>query len=89
MKKAERLMQPVRQILLTEWDPLGVADIPECFDEYDYYARTVCRYLEDGTDEFKLTAYLAQVRAISMGLSHFDDERDQRVVRRLLALLER
>jgi hypothetical protein len=85
--KPERRMPSVPQILLTEWDLLGVAHIPECSNEYDRYARTVCRYLAEGVDEFKLRAYLAQVQTTSMGLSHLDAQRDHRVVRRLLALV--
>jgi hypothetical protein len=86
MAKGERLMQAVREVLLREWDPIGVADHPECSDEYDRYARAICRYLEEGIDEFRLTAYLSQVQTVGMGLSRVDDERDRLVARRLLSL---
>jgi hypothetical protein len=79
-------MEAVREILLHEWDPIGVAENPECRDEYDRYARTVCRYLREGVDAFKLGAYLAQVQAVAMGLSRVDEERDRAVVQRLMVL---
>jgi hypothetical protein len=82
-------MKPVREVLLREWDPIDVAHHPECFDEYDQYARTICRYLEEGIDEFKLAAYLAQVQTVGMGLSRVDEERNRLVARRLLALFAR
>ncbi|QEH34902.1 hypothetical protein OJF2_34470 [Aquisphaera giovannonii] len=86
MAGVKHLMEAVRQVLLREWDPIGVADNPACFDEYDRYARTICRYLEEGVDEFKLTAYLGQVQTVGMGLSRADAERDKLVARRLMAL---
>lgn len=86
MAKVRRLLNWVREILLREWDPLGVGENPHCFKEYDSYALTVCRHLIEGADKFKLAAYLGQVCAVGMGLSHTDSERDERVARRLLAL---
>jgi hypothetical protein len=29
MAKAEHLMEAVREVLLREWDPIGIADYPE------------------------------------------------------------
>jgi hypothetical protein len=91
MVKAERvklkqLMESVRAVLLSEWDPLGVADNPSCRDEYDRYVATACRLLREGADEHKLAAYLSQVQEVAMGLSRVDSERDRSVARRLLAL---
>ncbi len=86
MAKAERLMGGMRGVLLRDWDPLGVANDPKCSGEYDRYARTVCRYLEEGADEHKLSAYLSQVQAVGMGLLRVVEPRDTRIARRLLAL---
>lgn len=56
--------------------------------EYNRYARTICRYLKEGADEFRLMAYLAQVQTVSMGLSRADEERDKLIAKRLMALSE-
>jgi hypothetical protein len=32
------LIEWVDEILLQEWDPIGVRDIPQCADEYSSYA---------------------------------------------------
>jgi hypothetical protein len=85
MAKSERLMEAVREVLLREWDPIGVAHNPECFGEYDRYACTIGRLLEGGVDEFRLAAYLSQVQTVGMGLSRVDEERDTLIARRLLA----
>ena len=33
----QRLVEPVRRILMEDWDPIGVAGIPQAADEYDGY----------------------------------------------------
>jgi hypothetical protein len=86
MAEVERLFDEVREILLREWDPIGVAHNPECQDEYDRYARTICRYLEEGADEYRLAAYLTQTRAVAMGRGFVAPECDGAVARRLLSL---
>ncbi len=80
-------MDAVLDILFREWDPICVSHFPKCFDdEYDRYARAVCRYLEAGIDEFRLAAYLFQIRTVGMGLSRSELDRDKLIARRLLAL---
>jgi hypothetical protein len=87
MMKGDQLFSAVRKVLLEEWDPIGVAHYPKCSNEYDRYVRTICRFLVEGVDGFKLTAYLSQVRTVSMGLSLAYDGREKLVARRLLELL--
>jgi hypothetical protein len=84
--KIRRLMAAVGEVLLRDWDPLGVADISSCRDEYDRYAATVSRYLWEGADEYKVVSYLSQVQEVDMRLSHADAERDRLVAHSLLAL---
>ena len=33
--RAQRYHHAIREILLRDWDPVGVADVPEAQDEYD------------------------------------------------------
>ena len=41
----------LRCILMTAWDPIGVADAPEAWDEYDGYAEGVAHRLRDNNAE--------------------------------------
>lgn len=40
----------LRCILMTAWDPIGVGDAPEAWDEYDEYIAGVGRRLREGSD---------------------------------------
>ena len=57
----------VREILMREWDPIGVADIPEAADEYDSYVGEVYVMLMDrrATQE-QIAAYLYDIAANHM-----------------------
>jgi hypothetical protein len=59
----------VRQILLSVWDPIGVAGILEASDEYDSYVWSVCKLLDAHQDRRKLVDYLILVETTDMGLS--------------------
>ncbi len=84
--KTQRLFESVREVLFREWDPIGVNDKPLCQDEYDNYARTICRYLNDRADAYKIAHYLSQVQRTSIGMPNIDDDQNQRIARRLLEL---
>jgi hypothetical protein len=83
----DRLLLAVRAILFREWDPIGVNDNDLCGDEYDSYAPTICRWLREGVDEYKLAAHLSRIQRESMGMSVIDEELHRRVARRLLELV--
>jgi hypothetical protein len=57
----------VRRFLMTEWDPIGVAGIPEAADEYDAYVGVIGGMLRDRAGSVAI-AYLADVRSHRMGL---------------------
>ncbi|TWC77151.1 hypothetical protein FB593_11813 [Rhizobium sp. SJZ105] len=68
-RKADRAI--IRKTLLTEWDPIGVSDIPEAQDEYDAYADTVFGMLANQTASVDAIAqYLFRIATEHMGLSH-------------------
>ncbi|PYE93238.1 hypothetical protein C8J35_1157 [Rhizobium sp. PP-F2F-G38] len=43
--------------MLTEWDPIGVSDIPAAQDEYDAYADTVFGMLANQTASVEAIAH--------------------------------
>jgi hypothetical protein len=60
----------VREVLMREWDPIGVADIPEAADEYDGYVGAVYVMLMDQrASKEQIASYLFDVAANHMGLS--------------------
>jgi hypothetical protein len=59
----------LRALLMTLWDPIGVAGIPEAKDEYDNYLLQVAKRLRGGASDEELAGYLGDVRVGAMGLS--------------------
>src|ERR1700722_5917786 len=63
----------VRQILMENWDPIGVRDAPEASDEYDSYVSEVYVMLMDHrASETAISAYLYTTATEHMGLSSSD-----------------
>lgn len=65
------LTSSIREILLSEWDPIGVSNIPEAADEYDTYANIVMSMLlnQDASVE-DIARYLYKVATEQMALSY-------------------
>ena len=87
MAKSDLLLLGVQEVLFREWDPIGVHGEESCRSEYDSYAPTICRWLRDGVDEFKLANHLSQLQRVSMGLPILDEQLHRRVALRLLELV--
>jgi hypothetical protein len=66
----------VREVLMREWDPIWVRDVPEAQDEYDTYVGKVYVMLmgERATAE-SIAAYLFDVATVQMGSSNESVER--------------
>ena len=79
----------MREILLHEWDPIGVSDAAEAADEYDTYADeayVMLMYRDAGAAE--IAAYLLEIATGHMGLSYRAElgERCDKVAERLVFL---
>jgi len=63
----------LRCILMTAWDPLGVADAPEAWDEYDAHLGRVADMLRSIADrdaaEEAIAAYLRDVERDRQGMA--------------------
>ena len=59
----------VRVALLTEWDPIGIQEIPEAHDEYDSYAPDICELLMGNQTIDSVFDYLWQLETDHMGLT--------------------
>lgn len=58
----------LRQILMNEWDPIGVRGIPEAADEYDRYLGSIAKQLREGASQEEIGSYLTMVEEDWMGL---------------------
>ena len=66
-KETSRGIRPqIRAILMAEWDPIGVNDVPEAADEYDSYIGGVYELLEQGASEESIRVYLREIEVESM-----------------------
>lgn len=77
--------EAAHDILIREWDPIGVGDEPMAQDEYDAYIPGALRMVADGRDEQAISDYLQGIETESMGLSLTKGaaERNLRVAGRL------
>ena len=87
-RRFKNLFSRVTEILMRDWDPIGVSDQPEAQDEYDDYAMRICsRLLDPASTESEIAAYLAYVEAEwMMGLCGGDRGAIDRTASALLAL---
>ncbi|MGH6826425.1 hypothetical protein [Methyloceanibacter sp.] len=78
----------VGQVLLTDWDPIGICDVPQAhdeYDEYDEYVPPIARMLAKGTTAVELSDHLLKIERDTLGLKG-DTERASRVAMRLLRI---
>jgi hypothetical protein len=62
----------VRDVLMREWDPIGVAEIPAAADEYDAYAsKAYVMLMDERATEKAISAYLFKIATRHMGLWSF------------------
>jgi len=67
-RKAREIQSAIGDVLLSQWDPIGVACVPEATDEYDAYVGPIYRLLSSNATDQRLAEYLANVQANAMGL---------------------
>ena len=79
-------MENIRQVLLHEWDPIGVKDEREAQDEYDSYVAGVYRLLASNSSAQQIAEHLAKIESEQMGLSQRKIQELLPVVDRLLSL---
>jgi hypothetical protein len=89
-RNRERTWESQRQVrlLLMEWDPIGVAGVPEAADEYDCMISPLMHRLFDGADTGSLATWISHERSSHFGLGP-DDDQDQQLADQLTAWWER
>ncbi len=60
----------VREVLMRDWDPIGVAGVPEAADEYDdYVGKVYVMLMDEWASSAAIAAYLFDIAANHMGIS--------------------
>ena len=69
MPDDSELRREIRDVLMQDWDPIGVAGVPQASDEYDDYVRDIAETMASGASVATLAAYLVSIEAGRMGLT--------------------
>ncbi|MBI1827043.1 MAG: cyclase family protein [Planctomycetes bacterium] len=67
----------IHDVLIREWDPIGVSDEPAAQDEYDSYIPRIYRLIVEGADDFALARHLEKIETDQMGLASHHDRNDR------------
>lgn len=87
-EQAHQAHETIREILMREWDPIGVSEIREAQDEYDAYVADVYRLLSRRASTNEVFDCLWWLETEHMGLSG-DRQRTRRIAERLFELAEK
>ena len=68
-RRAREIQREIGRILLSEWDPIGVAEIPEAKEEYSGYVGVVYRLLSSGSSAIEIAEQLRAIEIDRMGLT--------------------
>src|SRR2546430_14820985 len=85
-ERAHQIQAQIREVLLREWDPIGVRDEPRAQDEYDAYVGGVYRLIASGATARELAEHLARVEAEQLGFQDTDPKMLIPVAEELLKL---
>ncbi len=67
--RARQIQESIEEILLRDWDPLGVRHEPACRDEYNCYVAGVYRLLVSGASVSEVAEHLARKEQRDLGFT--------------------
>ena len=67
--RSREIRRHIRRVLMTEWDPIGVRDVPQASDEYDSYIGGFYELLKRGASEAEIGDCLRWIEVDQMGLT--------------------
>jgi hypothetical protein len=70
-ERGRRIQTAIRDVLMREWDPIGVKDEPMAADEYDMYPGDIYGLLTDNAAEAAIAAHLRKIEIERMGFADF------------------
>jgi hypothetical protein len=83
---ALEIQDSIRQVLMRNWNPIGVSDVPDAFDEYDAYISPVYRILVGTRSLEDLVECLRRLEREEMEITPGDPEAYRKVAEKLLDL---
>jgi hypothetical protein len=86
-EKAKRYHSLIHEILLKDWDPIGISHVPAAQDEYDSYVVEVHRLLSRQVLQCEIVDYLWWVETQHMGLCG-NRQRTEQVASKLVNLVQ-
>ncbi|MDQ2731900.1 MAG: hypothetical protein M3Y56_09595 [Armatimonadota bacterium] len=87
-QRSGQMQDYIAQVLLQEWDPIGVREYPEAQDEYDSYVEGVLRLLQTDASDETIVAHLLEIETIDMRVSiPSERERLEYIVEKLRGFL--
>jgi hypothetical protein len=87
LRRAKSYQDTIRELLMREWDPIGVAGVPQAQDEYDSYISQIHAMLVRREPKHKLVDFLWWTETVHMSL-YGDRQRTEHVADLLLGLME-
>ncbi|MDO3382377.1 hypothetical protein [Gilvimarinus algae] len=85
LDRAKALQKEIQKILIEEWDPIGVGDIPEAEHEYDSYVPELYKMLISRKPKHEIFEYIWWLETEHMGLTG-DRQRSEMFAERLYNL---
>jgi len=86
-KRWREIEHSIRQVLLHDWDPIGVGEHSGASDEYDQYITPIYWMLMKTRSEDEIAKYLRNTKTKRMGLfDWFGGRQNRKIAQKLLAL---
>ena len=76
-QRAREIQRRIGEVLLRNWDPIVVADVPEAQDEYDRYVGGVYRLLASGASARQIAEHLVSIETQTLG---FEDTKPDMLI---------
>ena len=70
--RAKEIQRAIGEVLLRNWDPLGVKDVPQAQDEYEGYVGGVYRLIASGATAKQIAEHLVRIETERLGYPDTD-----------------
>jgi hypothetical protein len=87
--KIAEIHRQLDKLLLSDWDPIGVRQVPQCLDEYSRYVREVFDVAVQSRSARAIAQHLLKIERERMSLSRWRRWQTRRpVAEKILQLVE-